>query len=539
MAQVGIDLGTTNSVIATMEDRRVEVILNRENKNTTPSVVFFNSSDLDQALVGESALNSINSAPDRASRFIKREMGKDFKFRVDDKSYSPEEISAAILKKLARDAESEFFGGDKVTHAVITVPAHFGPQERAATKRAAELAGLQVLSIVAEPIAAAIDFAETHGANLADQTLLVYDFGGGTFDVTVMRIESRDGAKNFRILGKKGAIELGGADIDERLTKYASQDFAAANEGKDPMQSTESYGRLMRACQLAKETVSVMEDENAPYSIACTHDGLAHNVSITRKQFEELIEPLVNRTIDMSSELVQELFSDSANPWENINMILLAGGSTKMKIIWERLRGLSGMEPRTNRGVDLNVGRGAAYLAFSPDAWTYDTDEGAGENPALPGLKGAAAEHGPRSGKIAMPRDLVNFSVGIEVVDPINQRDIYQRLICVGSEVGSPVKNTFGLWENGQTGVDIKIYRERDEKPTVETEKELHDVELLGNVQISGLPATTRRGEPVEVEIEVSPDGLIVGECMHVPSGIRAIIKVELEPRKAFEDERE
>lgn len=373
---VGIDLGATNSVIATMDDRRVEVISNREGKLTTPSVVFFEGATLDDVLVGDSAVFRLRANPDRAVRSIKRKMGTDFKVLIDGQAFTPEQIASVILKKLKNDAQECFFGGQAVTDAVVTVPACFGPQEREATKRAVELAGLNVLALLPEPIAAAIDFAQTQGAQLADKTILVYDLGGGTFDVTVMRVEHQSGAAGplaFRILGKDGSVQLGGADWDHALAEYVAAEFAAANGGKNPLDSPISCETLLGCCQSAKETLSVKEPEDT-VEIVCSHDGIDFPVQISRQKFEELTRPLMNQTIDTSSQLVENLFGPQ-NPWSKIDIILLAGGSTKLPSVPMLLEKLSGIQPRTSERVDLNVGRGAAFLAFSPEAWSLDLAE--------------------------------------------------------------------------------------------------------------------------------------------------------------------
>ena len=537
MAIVGIDLGTTNSTVTTMEHGRVEVLTNREGKQITPSVVYFQSNKIDDALVGETAVFSFGTDPARGVRFIKRRMGQDFNFHLDGQEYSPEEISAAILRKLKADAE-EFFGGEeKVTDAVVTVPAWFEMREREATKRAAEMAGLTVRALLAEPIAAAIDYAQTHQEELAGKNVLVYDLGGGTFDVTAMEVtgEGEEGALSFRILGKDGSIELGGADWDKALAGYYSDDFAAAHEGKSPKDDPTSFDKLMLQCQSAKELLSTRkpsedpdEPEN-PVSITSTHEGITHTVQITRSQFEELTLPLKNETIDKVNQLVERLFGQDA-PWDKVDVILLVGGSTKMPWVAETLESLSGKVPRTNRGVDLNVGRGAAYLAFSPTAWTDKTglDESTtteptpGSEPA-PGTQSETTrdkieKHGPK-GRIQMVADVATDSIGINVVDELD-RDVNEVLIKQGTEIGQEVEQTFGLYENNQTGVDILINRGDT--------TDLSQVEQLGHVRISGLPSNTRRGDPVRVKLRLNGDGLIVGEAEYVPTETKVDIRVEL-----------
>ena len=376
MPIVGIDLGTTNSVVATMEHGQAQVLSNAEGKQTTPSVVYFRGSGLDDTIVGEPALFSLAADPERVVRFIKREMGTDFKINIDGQTYTPEQISSLILKKLKNDAQTEHFGEEEVTDAVVTVPAYFGPQEREATKKAAEQAGLNVLALLPEPIAAAIDFAQNQAEKLADKTVLVYDLGGGTFDVTVMRVDRQggeDGPLAFRILGKDGSVQLGGADWDQKLAEYVCEQFAAANDGSNPQDDLISYLRLLMECQRAKEALSIKNPEDT-IQIPCTHGGVTYAVEISRQKFEELTQPLLEYTIDKAGQLVKRLFGED-DPWRNVDLLVLAGGSTKMRCVHEVLEGLSGMKPTTWRGADLKVARGAAYLAFSEGGWQIDAEE--------------------------------------------------------------------------------------------------------------------------------------------------------------------
>ncbi len=333
MAQIGIDLGTTYSVIASMEDHRVEVWSNAEGRQTTPSVVFFQDGDLNNAIVGESAVYSFATNPLRGVRKIKRYMGTDFKFEIDGKNYTPEEISGAILKKLKRDAEANL-GGETVTAAVITVPAYFEAPERTATQRAADIAGLKVLVLLSEPIAAAIDFAQTKKESLAGKTVMVYDLGGGTFDVTVMSVrhENDDPSKplDFAILGKDGDRELGGVDWDKALAEHVAQQFAQAH-GQNPLEDVSTFELLLLECQKAKETLSHY-DANGKVSINCNYKGIPHNVEVTRAEFEAMTKHLLDQTATKTNELIARL-ADKGVSWEKLDFILLEGASTKMQYV--------------------------------------------------------------------------------------------------------------------------------------------------------------------------------------------------------------
>jgi hypothetical protein len=372
MAIVGIDLGGTNSVIATTEDGRVEVISNREGTRTTPSVVFFQSSVLDDALVGSAAVFNMETDPTRALRGIKRHMGTDHIFLIDGRSYSPVETSAAILKKLKADAED--FLGEPVTDAVITVPAYFLELQREATRKAGELAGLAVRALLAEPIAATIDFAQSQGEELAGKTVMVYDLGGGTFDVTVMTIRRRGigpgSPLDFSVVGEDVTIGLGGLNWDLALANQVAEDFARANEGKDPRHDPRSLGVLLTRCQRAKEALSWGAPERE-VTIDCAHEGITCKFVVSRAKFEELTRLLLQETATKAGQLVQSL-EPMGIIWDKIDHVIMVGGSSKMPGARDMLERISGKKLRESRGVDMSVGRGAAYFGFSPEALRHE-----------------------------------------------------------------------------------------------------------------------------------------------------------------------
>jgi molecular chaperone DnaK len=539
MAIVGIDLGTTFSVVATMDHGNVTVINNMETKQTTPSVVFFNSSppSLDDVCVGEAAVNSIATDPTRAVRGIKQCMGTDFKVRIGETEFTPEQISSVILKKLKADAE-EYFGQEPVTDAVITVPAYFGPQEREATRKAAEMAGLQVRALLPEPVAAAIDFAQTNREDLAGKTVLVYDLGGGTFDVTVMRVSrapGKDGAGalEFRVLGKDGSIKLGGLQWDQKLADHVGAEFARVHPGKNPCDDPISYERLLLDCQRAKEALSSKKEAKGTFAIACTHDGVTHCVEVSREKLEELTQSLLDETANKTSMLLEsESLKKEGVTWSSLDVILLAGGSTKMPCVSAMLERIAGKKPRTNQGVDLNVGRGAAYLAFSPDAWVDKTglDEpmppAPDADPSAPikTIRGTVAEHGPRK-KVALVADVANHSVGVEAYDPIERKDVNVIIIPKNTPVNDPREERFHTHEDNQTGIELRIYKGEDRDLSAP------GVELLGQVQIEGLPPRPR-GQEVRVRLCYNGNGLISGEGWDVATGKKVSIEVTLEAKR-------
>ncbi len=511
MAVVGIDLGTTYSVVATMEDGRVVVIDNREGRQTTPSVVFFQNARLDDVIVGDPAVFSLANDPSRVVRGIKRNMGTDYKFPIDGQSYTPEEISAAILKKLKTDAEA--YLNEAVTDAVITVPAYFGPQQRDATKRAGELAGLTVRAILAEPIAAAIDFAQAQGEDLAGRTVMVYDLGGGTFDVTVMRVNrSASITLEVDILDKDGSVDLGGMNWDDALADSVAENFLKAH-GQDPRQDRPAQEHLLMSCQEAKEVLSSRRPDDV-ISVAVNFAGIPHSVPITRREFEDLTKPLLNQTADKTTEVVHRLFGNEPNPWDKIDIILLAGGSTKMPCVTELLASLSGKQPRSHRGVDLNVGRGAACLAFSPDAWTEKTGLTKEDRANI-------QAEGPRTGKITF-RDVANHSVGVTIYAEDLKEEINDIVIKKGTLCNELTKKIYYTLEDNQKFVDIIINKGESQNLSGA------DVVRLGQVRIEDLPPGPK-GQEIHVELCYDGNGLISGQGKHKSSGKDVMISVSLD----------
>ena len=514
MAILGIDLGTTYSVMATMEDGRVLVLSNVEGRQTTPSVIFFQDDSLDNALVGDCAVYSAGNDPAGAIRAIKRHMGTDFAVKRGNNTYTPEQVSAAILKKLIADAKDSL--GEAVTDAVITVPAYFEAAEREATRKAGEMAGLTVRALLDEPVAAAIDFAQTRGEELAGKTVLVFDLGGGTFDVTVMRVSREGGSGSslaFDVIGKDGSRTLGGLDWDQALAEHVAAEFVKAHPGKSPADDPRSFDILMLQCQQAKEAISFKADPDNGVSVTCTHEGVSHSVLVSRRQFEELTLPLLSQTADKASQLVAGLAGRGVT-WQTIDHILLAGGSTKMPAVAAMLEGIAGKPPVTNKGVDFNVGRGAAYLAFSPGAWTVP---GGGLPPEK---QTAIVKHGPRYAIRTPPTGIVNHSVGITVSDFGTGKERNFILLEKNTPVNTRSKEeSFQTVEVNQSAVDIIINKGESEN--------LESLEQLGTVRISDLPPGAA-GQLIKVWLSYDSDGLIVGEATHLASGRRAEIKVSL-----------
>ena len=328
---IGIDLGTTNSCVAVMEGGQPTVIANTEGARTTPSVVAFTKTG--ERLVGEPAKRQAVTNAARTISSIKREMGTDYKVDIDDKKYSPQEISAMILQKLKADAEG--YLGEKVTEAVITVPAYFNDAQRQATKDAGKIAGLDVKRIINEPTAAALAYGLD---NEKEQKIMVYDLGGGTFDVSV--IEIGDGV--IEVLSTAGNNRLGGDDFDRKITDYMLADFKA-KEGVDLSTDKMALQRLREAAEKAKKELSsaTTTNINLPF-ITATAEGPKHfDMNLTRAKFDELTRDLVEKT----QEPVRRALSDAGITASELGQVLLVGGSTRIPAVQEEVKRLTGKEP--------------------------------------------------------------------------------------------------------------------------------------------------------------------------------------------------
>ena len=343
---IGIDLGTTNSCVAVMEGGQPTVIANTEGARTTPSVVAFTKTG--ERLVGEPAKRQAVTNANRTISSIKREMGTDYKVDIDGKKYSPQEISAMILQKLKADAEG--YLGEKVTEAVITVPAYFNDAQRQATKDAGKIAGLDVKRIINEPTAAALAYGLD---NEKEQKIMVYDLGGGTFDVSI--IEIGDGV--IEVLSTAGNNRLGGDDFDQKITDYMLADFKA-KEGVDLSTDKMALQRLKEAAEKAKKELSsaTTTNINLPF-ITATSEGPKHfDMNLTRAKFDELTRDLVDKT----AEPVRRALSDAGITAADLGQVLLVGGSTRIPAVQEEVKRLTGKEPSKSLNPDECVALGAS-----------------------------------------------------------------------------------------------------------------------------------------------------------------------------------
>ena len=455
MKTIGIDLGTTNSCVAVMENGEPVVIANAEGARTTPSVVAFQKDG--ERLVGQVAKRQAVSNPDRTVSSIKRHMGSDYKVTIDDKKFTPQEISAMILTKLKKDAES-YLGGT-VTDAVITVPAYFSDSQRQATKDAGKIAGLNVLRIINEPTAAALSYGlDKEGKT---QKVIIYDLGGGTFDVSIMEIG--DGV--FEVLATHGNNMLGGDDFDKRVMDYLVSEFKA-KEGIDLSNDKLALQRLKEAAEKAKIELSGMSKTNVnlPF-ITADATGPKHlDVDITKQKFDALTEDLVAATVAP----MQNAMKDAGLSYSDIDKVILVGGSTRIPAVIDEVRKVTGKEP---------------FKGINPD-----------ECVAI----GAAIQGGVLSGEVkdVLLLDVTPLSLGIETLG-----GVCTKLIERNTTIPVKKSQVFSTAADNQTAVDIHI---------LQGEREFaKDNKTLGNFQLSGIAPAPRGVPQIEVTFDIDANGIV------------------------------
>ena len=453
---IGIDLGTTNSCVAVMEGGKPTVIANAEGERTTPSIVAFTKTG--DRLVGEPAKRQAVTNADRTIRSIKSEMGTDYKVDIEGKKYSPQEISAMILQKLKGDAEN--YLGEKVTEAVITVPAYFNDAQRQATKDAGKIAGLDVKRIINEPTAAALAYGLD---NEKEQKIMVYDLGGGTFDVSI--IEIGDGV--IEVLSTAGNNRLGGDDFDQKVTDYILAEFKK-QEGVDLSNDKMALQRIREAAEKAKKELSsaTTTNINLPF-ITATADGPKHlDMNLTKAKFDELTHDLVEKT----AEPVQRALSDAGLQASELSKVLLVGGSTRIPAVQDKVRQLTGHEPSKSLNPDECVALGA-----SVQGGKLAGDAGAGDILLL---------------------DVTPLSLSIETMG-----GIATRLIERNTTIPTKKSQIFSTAADNQTAVDINV---------VQGERQFaKDNKSLGQFRLDGIPPA-RRGVPqIEVTFDIDANGIV------------------------------
>ena len=457
---IGIDLGTTNSCVAVIEGDTPTVITSKEGYRTTPSVVAFTKSK--ELIVGDAAKRQAAVNSDRTIFSIKRHMGTDYRKKIDGKYYTPQEISAFILMKLKEDAED--FLGQPVTDAVVTVPAYFTDAQRQATKDAGKIAGLNILRIINEPTSAALAYGLDNGMA---QKVLVYDLGGGTFDVSVIDI----GDNVIEVLATSGDNHLGGDDFDERIVNYLVEQFKIS-DGINLSKDVSAMQRLREEAEKAKKELSssVTTNINLPF-IAMSKDGPHHiDITLSRQTFNELTADLVDRTITP----VENALHDAGLSKTDINMVLLVGGSTRIPAVADKVRQLMGKEPSRNLNPDECVALGAAVQG---------------------GKLGNQLQAGSAASEIIL-MDVTPMSLSIETIG-----GIASRLIERNTTIPTRHSQIFTTAGNFQTSVDIKVFQgER---------KFTRDNKLLGNFRLNGIKRAMAGVPQIEVTFDIDVNGIV------------------------------
>jgi molecular chaperone DnaK len=483
---LGIDLGTTYSCVAHLDEYgRPAVIPNLDAQLTTPSVVYFESSG--SVVVGEAAKNELRREPDRVVDLIKRHMGEeDFSVAVDGKDYSPQRISAIILRKLVEEALDGLGiepDGEPLADVVITVPAYFGAAERQATRDAGAMAGLEVVNIINEPTAAAIAYGATQGG--AAKNVLVYDLGGGTFDVTVITVTPDE----VRVIATDGDHQLGGADWDTKLVDLLAERFAAEHPDKgDPRDDGDAVGELAVLAERTKKDLSKKD----VYKTAVTAHGERASIEITRAEFEERSKDLVERTLMFTEGILEKAKNKGVTSYD---AVLLVGGMAKAPVITRELGNRFPQLPEPKLSdPDQIVAKGAALFA------AHAVDETSGE------AGSSSASHRALPGGTPRIINVTSKGYGIKVVDgPNDQVGHVGWLLHPNDEIPAAPRDTFSTVHDNQDSVDIKVY----ESKTADLDDAVQANKLLVEGRLSGMPPNKPAGQPIIVDFALGDDGIL------------------------------
>jgi molecular chaperone DnaK len=488
MATVGIDLGTTYSAIAKVNELgKPEIIPNQEGSNFTPSVIFFESAE--NIVVGQIAKDSAELDPHHVVQFVKNYMGKSQTWEFFGRAYIPEKVSAKILSKLIYDAEE--YLDEPITRAVITVPAIFGERERTATKEAAKEAGLKNVTLLSEPVAAAVSYGFGRAGEVKEtQTVLVYDLGGGTFDITVIQVN----ANLVKVLHTDGDRLLGGKLWDDEIIKYVAECFQSEH-GVDPRESLETLQDIRNRAEQAKKALSQREE----CGIVCNHAGKALQIKLTRSKFEEMTADQLERTKVKTERVVQQLVTaGKLKGWQDIHQVLLVGGSSKMPQVTQMMQQLSGQAPKLY-DPDLAVAKGAALYALM-----QVIIEAEGDTSIIEEETSISPDSIPELVRVA---DVCSFAVGVESHDSKNHQLITNKVIIPkNTELPAQETQQFRTMYDNQTSIPLPILEGDDPDP--------EDCIRLGEVYITGIPKGLPKGSLIEITIELTDESLIKGTAI-------------------------
>ena len=525
----GIDLGTTYSCIARMNDYgQPEAITNAEGSRITPSVVLFDSEE--QIIVGQEAKNNAVNYPDRVVEMVKRQMGhSEWTYDYNGKQYTAEELSSFILKKVVSDAEQQL--GVTIKDVVITCPAYFGINEREATAKAGEIANLNVRSIINEPTAAALSYGLHQGT---DQTVLVYDLGGGTFDITM--IEIRKGEVN--VIATGGNHFLGGRNWDEIVVNYLSEQWKSiGGEGGDPLDDPVTAQDLFLRAEDGKKALSAREKTDIPI----THAGERKKIQLTREKFDELTMPLLDRTIEYTREMLEEA---KKKAYTKFDQILLVGGSTRMPQVAARLEREFGLTPKFN-DPDESVAKGAAWygqkLAIG-DAIKI-VIEGWGKNAESPDVVTQQRAEQEVADRLGMTLNSVrkanemkitnvtSHSFGVVATDVSSGKEIVSNIILKNTAVPATATQQFGTMEDNQENAQIRIMENSSSNQKVEPD----DCDPLGEAMLS-LPPGLKEMSPIEITFELDEQGRLHGVARELSSN--RTVEVNIVTSRIISDEK-